>query len=99
MFIHRIRKLTVQETAALGGRPYWGYCCLCAAEFVPVTHRAMGTEAGYRVAYGCCAECAAEYQRTMIRERVPATPVTHGEADETYDGRKDYVSPFLTFQE
>lgn len=96
MFVHRVRKLNAQEQQDFSG---------CECNFghwndhqrPPATHRVFGTEGGHRVGNICCDRCAAEL-RQEVRSR-PATPVTHGHDDATYDGRADFISPLLKFKE
>lgn len=94
MFYHRIRKQTAQEE-------FDGYCCKFGHynDFtIPeATHRVFGIEGGKRISLPCCDNCADDIRREL--RKFPATPVTHSEGDETYDGRENYISPFLKFSE
>lgn len=95
MLIHRLRKLTSLEAIiALSD------CRVCGAPS-SLTHAVLGvtTVEGQRVRITrpCCHSCAAIIENDL--RTIPATPVTYGQDDSTYDGRADFISPSLTFSE
>jgi hypothetical protein len=92
MFVHRIRSMSLAEA-----RDFAGACCHFEQHNhpgveLPLTHRVFGTDGGHRVGNVCCAECAGLLRQELRRR--PATPITHGEPDESYDGRPDDIRPF-----
>jgi hypothetical protein len=82
MFIHRLRRFTPAEEKELHGHVCGFGCEALAKTWV------FGTSGGHRVRQMACEECYREFSG-QVRSSL-ATPVTHGEPDESYDGRKDY---------
>ena len=89
MFIHRVRKMNAQEELDFAGEEchfgHWN-----DFQIPEATHRVFGTEGGHRVGNVCCHRCAALIQRDL--QKRPATPVSHGHGDDTYDGRPDFIT-------